>query len=172
MLNTTKLAFVGALAIFAHAAFAAGDPARGAPAEDQYRERLSRRAVGGSARSRGRLPIRAAFATSVWLSSSCGNHGRRFRPRRAKSARSPATGFRSATSSCRPVLKCSRAAVLTVEGHAPDGLDSVEHRGQSLGAADPEPAAIYRAVTRKRRPRAVCLGAAAPPLPPARGPHR
>ena len=30
MLSTTKLAFVGALAIFAHAAFAAGDP-RAAP---------------------------------------------------------------------------------------------------------------------------------------------
>ena len=48
MLNTTKLAFVGALAIFAHAAFAAGDPRAAPLAEDQYRERLSRRAVGGS----------------------------------------------------------------------------------------------------------------------------
>jgi hypothetical protein len=133
MLNTTKLAFVGALAIFAHSAFAAGDP-RAAPLPKTNIESACRDAQSAAPPEQRS----ASYQSCVHDERLAFEQLRQSWAKVPAAARvicaEPEDGVPFSYVELQTCLEMQPGGALTVEGHAPDGLDSVDIGG-SLGTA-------------------------------------
>jgi hypothetical protein len=128
MLNTTKLAFVGALAIFAHAAFASGDP-RAAPLPKTNIESACRDAQSAAPPEQRS----ASYQSCIHDERLAFEQLRQLWAKVPAAAREicaePEDGVPFSYVELQTCLEMQPGGSLTVEGHAPDGLDSVDIGG-------------------------------------------
>jgi hypothetical protein len=146
MLSTTKLAFVGVLAIFAQAAFAAGAGHGRSPQTAELAGPLPKSNIESACRdAQSAAPPEQKSASY----QSCVRDERlAFEQLRQSWSKVPAaarevcaepdSGVPFSYVELQTCLEMQPGGNLTVEGHAPDGLDSVDIGG-SLGTPSPAP---------------------------------
>jgi hypothetical protein len=132
MLNTTKLVFVGALAIFAHAAFAAGD-SRGAPFPKTNIESACRDAQSAAPPEQRSASYQSCVHDERLAFEQLRQSWAKVPAAARETCAEPEDGVPFSYVELQTCLEMQPGGSLTVEGHAPDGLDSVDIGG-SLGA--------------------------------------
>ena len=128
MLNTTKLAFVGALAIFAHAAFAAGDP-RAAPLPKTNIESACRDAQSAAPPEQRSASYQSCVHDERLAFEQLRQSWAKVPAAAREVCAEPDNGVPFSYVELQTCLEMQPGGTLTVEGHAPDGLDSVDIGG-------------------------------------------
>jgi hypothetical protein len=137
MLNTTKLAFVGALAIFAHAAFAAGDP-RAAPLPKTNIESACRDARSAAPPEQRSASYQSCVRDERLAFEQLRQSWAKVPAAAREICAEPGDGVPFSYVELQTCLEMQPGGSLTVEGHAPDGLDSVDIGG-GLAAPPSQP---------------------------------
>jgi hypothetical protein len=123
MLNTTKLAFVGALAIFAHAAFAAGDP-RAAPLPKTNIESACRDARSAAPPEQRSASYQSCVRDERLAFEQLRQSWAKVPAAAREICAEPGDGVPFSYVELQTCLEMQPGGSLTVEGHAPDGLDA------------------------------------------------
>ena len=137
MLSTTKLAFVGALAIFAQAAFAAGDP-RGAPMPKTNIESACRDAQSAAPPEQRSASYQSCVHDERLAFEQLRQSWAKVPAAAREICAEPEDGVPFSYVELQTCLEMQPGGSLTVEGHAPDGLDLVDIGG-SLATPNPAP---------------------------------
>jgi hypothetical protein len=136
MLNTTKLAFVCALAVLAHAAFAAGDPRAGSMPKANI-ESACRDAQSAAPPEQRSASYKSCLHDERLAFEQLRRSWAKIPPAAREVCAEPSDGVPFSYVELQTCLEMQPGGSLTVEGHAPDGLDSVDI-GDGL-AAPPTP---------------------------------
>jgi hypothetical protein len=138
MLNTTKLAFVGALAIFAHAALAAGDP-RTAPLPKTNIESACRDAQSAAPPEQRSASYQSCVHDERLAFEQLRQSWAKVPAAAREVCAEPDNGVPFSYVELQTCLEMQPGGTLTVEGHAPDGLDSVDILGSPYPSGAPTP---------------------------------
>jgi hypothetical protein len=138
MLNMTKLAFVGALAIFAHAALAAGDP-RAAPLPKTNIESACRDAQSAAPPEQRSASYQSCVHDERLAFEQLRQSWAKVPAAAREICAEPDNGVPFSYVELQTCLEMQPGGSLTVEGHAPDGLDSVDILGSPYPSGAPTP---------------------------------
>jgi hypothetical protein len=138
MLNTAKLAFVGVLAILAHAAFAAGDP-RAAPLPKTNIETACRDAQAAPPSDQRSASYQSCVHDERLAFDELRRSWAKVPPAAREVCAEPDNGVPFSYVELQTCLEMQPGGSLTVEGHAPDGLNSDDILGSPYPSGAPTP---------------------------------
>jgi hypothetical protein len=138
MLNATKLAFVGALAIFAHAAFAAGDPGAASMPKANI-ERACRDAQSAAPPDQRSASYQSCVHDERLAFEQLRQSWAKVPAAAREICAEPDDGVAFSYVELQTCLEMQPGGSLTVQGHAPDGLNSVDILGSPYPSGAPTP---------------------------------